>query len=149
MPATLTLANCTVDQASVLIGGGSLTTLYVQSTNGVYANVTNSFSPTAWYGACNDFYNCAQTFGTLQLSASASPFQSVGAGNYYLTDASGFRNAGTNYGVPAALQADLQKRTTYPPTVFCATALTNALTFSPQAQRDSDALDAGVHLRPD
>jgi hypothetical protein len=68
--------------------------------------------------------------------------------NYYLTDASLFRNAGTASGLSASLISDLGKRTTYPPLVVGATNLNNSQSFSPQVQRDTDTLDIGYHYDP-
>jgi hypothetical protein len=139
------LINCTVDQAVNLAGGSG--SLSFSSINSIYVNITNSSTGT-FSGNNNGFFNSAQTFGTTTRTVSVSPFQSAGAGNYYLTDASGFRNFGTASGLSASLISDLGKRTTYPPLVIAATNLTTSQTYSPQAQRDTDTLDAGYHYDP-
>src|SRR5947208_9870708 len=73
------------------------------------------------------------------------PFQSVRVGNYYLTDASGFRNAGTNVNISVALLADLAKRTTYPPLLISQTTFSSDQTLSAVSKRDTDAPDLGYH----
>ena len=95
-----------------MVGGTWSGAFTVLSTNSVYANITNS-SSIAWSGNVNGFYYSLPTSAAAH-SVLASPFQSVGAGNYYLTDASGFRNAGTTSSLPASLLRDLAKRTTLP-----------------------------------
>jgi hypothetical protein len=89
-------------------------------TNCIFANVTNLTNNASAYlllfqilGCTNGFYNCP-TFGSGQLTNNASPFQSVGAGNYYLTNGCVFTNAGTT-NIDPTLLADLQTRTTFPP----------------------------------
>ena len=146
-PLTLRLANCTLDRATRIAqltsGGLSLT-----ATNCIFANITNTSPGVTFAGDNNGFYNSAQQFGAAQSTVTTSPFQSVGAGNYYLTAASGFANAGTNAGIPVWLQADLSKRTTYPPTVVCNAILTNDQILSPQAQRDTSVCSLGMHYDP-
>jgi hypothetical protein len=144
-PVNPSLVNCTVDQAANLVGGTG--TLSFSAVNCVFANLTNSTSGT-FSGDHNGFFNSAQSFGTSQFSVSASPFQSAGAGKYYLTDASGFRNSGASSGLSASLISDLGKRTTYPPLIVAATTLNAPQIFSPQAQRDTDTLDLGYHYDP-
>src|SRR5262249_35568027 len=84
---------------------------------------------------------------TARLSSAAGVFQVVGAGSYYLADQSTNRNAGTT-NVDATLLADLQKKTTYPPLVYSNATIAVDTTFGPQAQRDTDAPDLGVHYDP-
>lgn len=140
--STFSLVNCTIDHASQVVNGNYLT---VTSYNSIYANVVELVDTIS--GSNNGFYN-SPTFGTSQYVVYSSPFQSVGAGNYYLTDASGFRNVGTTTGVSSSLLAALQQRTTYPPLVFADLLITNNMTLSPQVQRDTDTLDLGFHPEP-
>ena len=139
------LVNCTVDQAANLVGGSG--SLSYSAINSVFANITNSTSGT-FSGNNNGFYSSSQSFGSSRTTVTSSPFQTVGAGNYYLTDASGFRNAGTSSGVSASLLTDLGKRTTYPPYVVATTTINTPQTYSAQAQRDTDTLDLGYHYDP-
>lgn len=132
---TPTLVNCTVDQVTKLVGGTG--TLSYSAVNSVFANITNSTSGT-FSGNNNGFFNSAQSFGTSKFIVSASPFQSIGAGNYYLTDASGFRNAGTSSGLSSSFISDLARRTTYPPLIIATTTLNTPQSYSAQAQRDTD-----------
>jgi hypothetical protein len=146
-PLGLTLANCTLDRASLIAsqtaGGFSL-----NATNCILANITNTSAGVTFAGANNGFFSSAQQFGAARSIVTTSPFQSVGAGNYYLTPASAFATAGTNAGIPAWLQADLRQRTTYPPIVICNTLLTNDQILSPQAQRDTSICSLGMHYDP-
>jgi hypothetical protein len=85
---------------------------------------------------------------TLKNSAMASSgtgvYQTVGAGSYYLVNGSTNRAAGTA-NINAALLADVQTMTTYPPVVVSAGWFTNNYTFFPQAQRNTMVLDLGYH----
>jgi hypothetical protein len=88
---------------------------------------------------------------TLKNSAEAPSgtgvYQTVGGAGYYLVNGSTNRDAGTTT-LNAALLADLQNMTTYPPVVINPGWFTNNYTFFPQAQRDTDAPDLGYHYDP-
>ena len=117
-------------------------------TNCILANVTNltkggSFTLNGGY---NGFYN-SPTLGTSQFTNTFYPFQSVGGGNYYLTDGCGFHNVGAN-NIDSTLLASLKTRTTYPPMVYSNTVISDGY-FPPQAQRDTNAApDLGYHYDP-
>lgn len=81
------------------------------------------------------------------ISPSGPVFQSVGAGNYYLTNNSIYRNAGTTNITPALL-AQLAQKTTYPPILYTNVVFSNNITLNPQAQRDYDTPDLGYHYDP-
>ena len=119
--------NLTLDNFSHLRGGYYSPTVYL--TNTLLANISDT---TYYYGANNAVDN--------------SPFQTVGACTHYLKPNSAWRNAG-NSGINSALLTDLRKRTTYPPVVLT-NAITLDTTLSPQAQRDTDAVDIGWHADP-
>ena len=127
----------------------ALITSSVSSANGyfynsVFANVTNLYSGAASAaGNHNGFYS-SPTFGSSQYSSTGYPFQSVGAGNYYLASGSPFRDVGITNGLSSSLLTELKKRTTYAPLVLTNT-VTVATTLGPQAQRDTDTLDLGFH----
>jgi hypothetical protein len=145
---TLTLLHCTFDQSSqTFLVGSSDHAVSVYSTNCVYANQTNASTVSATYASNNGFYSASQ-FGSPAFAASGSPFQSVGAGDYYLTDASGFRGLGTTSGIPPSLLADIGRRTTYPPLVTVNALLTNSQTLWPQAGRNTAVPDLGFHYDP-
>ena len=75
-------------------------------------------------------------------------YQTVGAGSYYLTNGSPYRNVGTT-NISPALLAEIRNKTTYPPIVFTGTTISTATNFSPQAIRDtSTLLDIGFHYDP-
>jgi len=81
------------------------------------------------------------------LSNSRGIYQIAGAGSYYLTNSSPYRNCGTT-NIDTALLADIASKTTYPPIVYSNTTISVATTFSPQAQRDTDTPDLGYHYDP-
>jgi hypothetical protein len=117
--------------------------------NCVFANVTNLAaypSSLTLSGTNNGFYNSfgGSTFGTSPVTASGYPFQSVGGGNYYLTNGSPFRNVGTT-NIDAGLLAGIQTKTTYPPVTCTNQTFSTPTTFSPQAPRDTDTPDLGYH----
>ena len=131
-PLSLKLANCTFDRASLIAyqtGGG----FGLNATNCIFSNITNTSGGVTFAGAYNGFYRSAQQFGAAQSIVTNSPFQSVGAGNYYLTAASGFTNAGTTTGIPPWLQTDLRRRarTARPRPRFRFAALPNDMGRSP------------------
>ncbi|MGP8218816.1 MAG: immunoglobulin domain-containing protein [Limisphaerales bacterium] len=116
-------------------------------TNCILANVNSLTNVVLTLsGSYNGFYN-SPTFGTVTSGSAVYPFQSVGAGNYYLTNGCGFQNVGTT-NIDSALLAALRQKTTYPPIVYSNTTISVATTFSPQAQRDTDMPDLGYHYDP-
>ena len=146
-PVTCTLENCTFDRSTQLFGG-SANGVTLKSTNSIYVSMTNSTTGVTFAANFNGFYNDVQSFGGSQVIAPSFPFQTVGAGSYYLVADSNFRNAGTSAGIPSALLTDLQKRTTYPPLVTAAAILNSPQSYFPQVQRDTDTLDLGFHYDP-
>jgi hypothetical protein len=117
-------------------------------TNCVFANVTNLYNvvPTTFSGSYNGFYNC-QPFGTSQTTNGCYPFQTVGAGAYYLASGCNFTNAGTT-NIDSALLADLNNKTTYPPLVLSNGLIAAPTNWGPTAPRDTDAPDLGYHYDP-
>jgi hypothetical protein len=99
-------------------------------------------------GAYNGFYNSTE-FGTSPVTNNFYPFQSVLGGNYYLTNGCAFVNAGTT-NIDPIFFASLAQKTTYPPIVYSNpfNETTTNVTFSPQAQRDTDVPDLGYHYDP-
>ena len=73
-------------------------------------------------------------------------FQTAGYGQRYLAASSPYRNAGTT-NINATLLAALRQRTTYPPMLLTNDITVNT-TLTPQAQRDTDAIDLGYHYLP-
>jgi len=81
-------------------------------------------------------------------SPSTPVYQIVGAGNYYLTNNSPYRNAGTT-NIDPNLLAELAERTTYPPLLYSNTAISVVTSLSPAVQRDNvGAPDLGYHYDP-
>lgn len=78
----------------------------------------------------------------------AGIYQTVGAASYYLVQGSTNRGAGTT-NIDPALLADLEARTTYPPTNVSG-SITSNCTLYPVVSRDASgsALDLGYHYDP-
>ena len=136
---TLDVQNATFNNIFCLAAGSGSGT--VALTNCILANVTNGYSGGALTGGNNGFYNTPE-FGAGAVTNTFYPFQRVGAGSYYLTNNSPYRDAGTT-NIDSTLLAELATKTTYPPLVYSNTAISVSMTFSPQAQRDTDTPDLG------
>jgi len=104
--------------------------------------LTNSIL-TAIGGGTNNFAMA----DTLLAGSGGGIYQTVGAGNYYLTNSSVYRNAGTT-AVDPNLLAGLQTQTTYPPILLTNITVSTNVTLSPQAQRDTGTPDLGYHYEP-
>jgi hypothetical protein len=115
--------------------------------NCVFANVTAITDQYTFIGGDHNGFYSSPEFGTSTFTNTSNPFQTVGAGGYYLTNGSPFRNVGTP-GISSDLLADLQQKTTYPPLVYSNQTFSVATNFSPQAQRDTDTPDLGYHYDP-
>ena len=123
--------------------------------------VTNLLTTAAANGSTLSLTNCLITGGggispvqgstnlanSVWLASNAGAFQTVGGGTFYLAAGSTNRNAGTTNLNPDLL-ISLGKKTTYPPIAYTNMAFTSAMTFNPQAQRDTDAPDLGYHYEP-
>jgi hypothetical protein len=142
---TADFQNTTFAGSSCVAYGVGDTTMNI--TNCVFANIgifaTNSsgLSPSADY---NGFYNCGE-FGSDVTTNPTSPFQTVGAGSYYLASGGNFHNAGTT-NIDPMLLASLPQTTTYPPLVYSNQVINVPTALSPQAQRDNTGNPAlGYH----
>jgi len=71
-------------------------------------------------------------------SPSAPVYQSVNGGNYYLTNASPYRAAGTA-NIDPTLLANLQKKTTWAPILYNGVTFATNATFNPWAPRDTNS----------
>jgi hypothetical protein len=127
-----TAANMTAHYCTNFFGNSTGT---VRLTNCLFACASN------WQ--CTTTYTNASTF----LTSDSGVFQTVGGGAHYLADNSVYRNQGTT-NIAASLLADIRTKTTYPPLFYSNVTLTNYTTFSPQAQRDTDAPDIGYEYEP-
>ena len=74
-------------------------------------------------------------------------FQTVGAGQHYLTNNTIWRDAGTT-NINSALLTYLRRSTVYPPTLYSNSLLSAATTITPQPIRDTNAPDLGYHAAP-
>ena len=112
-------------------------------------NLTNiaGYADATFTGTNNGFYN-SPAFGSATNGSSAYPFQTVGAGDYYLTNGCPFTNAGT-INIDPVLLTDLQHKTTYPPLLLTNQTVAANTNLSPQAPRDTNAAPSlGYHYDP-
>jgi hypothetical protein len=144
----ITAENNTFSQIGCLaLGPSSPNGCSMAATNCIFANVTNlTIGSIALSGGTNGFY-ISSTFGSV-VTNSAYPFQSVGAGSYYLTDSCNFLNAGTT-NISATLLASLRQKTTWSPLVFSNATLSADTNFGPVAARDTAVSPSlGYHYEP-
>jgi hypothetical protein len=130
--------NTTVDAQNTTFSGSSylaspLNNVSLSLENCILANVSalTNITSISISGTNNGFYN-SPAFGTSQVTNTFYPFQSVGAGNYYLTNGCNFFNAGTT-NINATLLASLQQKTTYPPLLLTNQTIAINTTLNPQA----------------
>ena len=131
----------TMDNSPLLVGSG---VAVFTATNCIFAD--SSTSSNVFSGGNNGFYNYTASFGS-SYSATGYPFQSVGAGNYYLASGTGLSGVGTT-NIDATLLSQLQQKTTHPPNVSTTGTVLFNLTLYPQAQRDIGTPDLGYHYDP-
>jgi Mg-chelatase subunit ChlD len=131
---TGTLQNVTVRECKTLIATYAC------------ANVTNSLL----IAVTNTGVNLGGTFYGAYNGTNSSPsaaLQTVGGGAHYLLASGPYRDAGTT-NIDATLLAELRRKTTQPPIVFSNVAISLPTTFTPQAERDKNAIDLGFHYDP-
>ncbi|MGA2750690.1 MAG: hypothetical protein ABSG59_18110 [Verrucomicrobiota bacterium] len=122
------------------IAPGGTTGLSVNFTNCIFSRVTNLANQTfSFNGSYNGFYS-SPSFGGNIITNTSYPFQTFGAGAYYLAAGSTNGNSGTT-NINSTWLVDLQSRTTYPPLWLTNTFTTN-LVLVPQVPRDN----AGAHV---
>jgi hypothetical protein len=163
---SLTLNDASVDAQNVTFGntngfGGVLISGQVAQwnahfTNCIFANlswfVTGTSSPGNPTGGNNGFYNNSDpsgpTFGSSVPNPTSYPFQSKGAGNFYLAYNCAFTNAGTPY-IDSTLLASLAQRTVYPPLVVSNVTFSTPTNWAPISQRGNGVTpDLGYHYDP-
>jgi len=144
--ATVEAENATVSSNKYLVTYTSTSGVTVGFTNSIFSGVTYlTNSAYALSGNNNGFYATSE-FGNNPIPAASYPFQTVGAGGYYLASGCPFLNAAT-INVDASILADLAQKTVYPPLTKI-TTITNNLTLFPQAQRDTGTPSLGWHYDP-
>ncbi|HXJ41832.1 MAG TPA: hypothetical protein VNH18_21320, partial [Bryobacteraceae bacterium] len=143
---TVTVENGTFSGSSYLATGPSSSGSSLSLVNCILANVTNLSAGVFTLSGDYDGFYQTTTFGTHISTTSTSPFQTIGAGNFYLTVGNSFRNAGTT-NIDSTLLNDLTNRTTFPPNVVWLTQITTNMLLSPQIQRDNSPTtrDLGWH----
>ena len=147
------LKNCTVDQSTQFANGitGTSSPYNVYCVNCVLSRAGANTGNVVLSGANNGFYTSGSgqitAFGTATQISTTLPFQTAGAGNYYLAKNSAFRNAGQTAGISTSLQSDIKLRTTYPP-ILLTTGGTLGKLLDPAVARDTDVPDLGYHYDP-
>ena len=155
--ASIGAQNVTFDSATALVQQTGQTAYGLNLVNCILANV----AATGWSGNPSDhlngnnngFYNTPFTFGTVPISPTANPpFQTAGAGNYYLVSGSGFNNQGTSVIDPTLLAELTRKTTVAPPNVtdyYFLPYIPAGTTWTTQVQRDTSCTpDLGYHYDP-
>jgi len=105
------------------------TTPELNLTNCVLADITNSPSgPIVLNGGTNGFWK-SPVFGYV-VTNTFYPFQTAGAGNYYLASGCSFANSGST-NINSDLLANLRQKTTFPPVVLAHTNISN-VALAPQ-----------------
>jgi hypothetical protein len=138
------LANCTIKGFYYLEYGNHGN--YGYAVNSIFANGCWGGN-SSWQGSYNGFYNASTTFGYPATTVGSSPFQTVGAGSFYLATNT-FRGIGTA-NISSSLLADLAAKTTWPPIVYSNITFSIATNFSPRAWRDTNSSpDLGYHYDP-
>jgi RHS repeat-associated protein len=107
---------------------------------------TNLFLTNCILSAVTNLGSCT-TQSVAVVSSGSGVFQPTGAGGYYLTNNSPYRNAGTT-NINSALLAQLSKKTTYPPVLILNSNFNALTTLGPIIQRDTDTPDLGYHYDP-
>ena len=149
--ATVTAEHATIGGSLFLATAPSTQThSSIILTNCILANVTNLISGVFYVtnGNYNGFYNTPEVWDN-PVTNNYCPFQTVGAGSYYLTNGCRFSNAGTT-NIDSTLLSILQQKTTYPPIIYNVPGVyfSTSLNLFPQAQRDTDVPDLGYHYDP-
>lgn len=126
-------------------GGAGL--VYVDYPGGTTISITNSIISKQPIVVSPTTYTLATNCTTWQQSPASPLYQTAGGGEFYLTNNSACRNAGTT-NVSPSLLAQLKLKTTYPPLIYSGVAFSTVTNFSPQAQRDTDVPDQGYHYDP-
>jgi uncharacterized repeat protein (TIGR03803 family) len=147
--------NATFSDSDCFWGQSAAISFTFALTNCILANITNLDSYPSSATNIIGAYNCsyaAPILGVFYDLTYTNPFQSVGAGNYYLANGSPFRAAGTP-NIDPDLLADLAQKTTYPPLVYDGTNISGLGTLGPQASRDTNTAaesvpDLGWHYPP-
>ncbi len=138
--------NCTFDSCPILVVGSYVYEGSFTFENSIFSDISElnyeTYGEISLSGNNNGFYS-SPTFGTSYTSVSSSPYQSVGAGNYYLSSTSRFLTNGTT-NISPALLSQLQMKTTQPP-LFLTNPITANTVLTPQAQRDTNGTELGFH----
>ena len=112
-------------------------------SNCVFANITNlTNGVVTMSGGYNGFYN-TPNFGSATITTPTFPFQTVGAGSYYLATGCAFTNGGST-NINSTLLAMLSQRTTYPPLFYTNLTISTNFTLAPQALRTRVAVQTWV-----
>jgi hypothetical protein len=106
----------------------------------------NLFLTNSLLSAVTNLGSCT-TQSVAVVSSGTGIFQTVGAGAYYLTNSSPYRDIGTT-NINPSLKIQLHRKTTYPPILVLNSNFNAVTTLGPAVQRDTDTPDLGYHYDP-
>ena len=155
------LNNVTVDRSWQLLNDGVFAEdATVELTNSILSSVTNMIKMDGYDGYSYDAPTTLQNSliagimtsnaiivsnSSYEIPGPTNLFQTVGGGNYYLTNGSPFRGQGTA-NIDPNLLADIAYKTTWPPVVYMQTNISSLGTLSPVVPRDTNSSpDLGYH----
>ncbi len=140
--------NCTIDTCTKLIYYTGLYYSYFTIDNSILSNVSSNgtLGMLTLGGSYNGFYN-STTFGSSYTTVSSSPYESAGAGNYYLPSISPFLTLGNINNIGSALLSQLQMKTVIAPLILT-NLFTNYAVLAPVVQRDTAGTALGFHYDP-
>ena len=151
------ILNCSVNLHNVLLAmvwfpvAGSVwapSQLSGEQVSAVCYDFTDQWSSASLVNSLVSYWdslgNCTTSFSQTGYLFNP-PWQTAGGGSFYLADNT-YRGHGTT-SISAAMLAELQNKTTYPPTLLTGT-LTTPTTLVPQVQRNTGNPDLGYHYDP-
>jgi hypothetical protein len=144
------VCNCTIDLCTKFINvltATQNTAGTFKVTNSIVSNISsnNSLGDLTLSGGDNAFYS-SPTFGSSYTTLGSNPYESIGAGNYYLPSTSSLLALGTT-NVGSALLSQLQMKTVIAPLTLT-NLFTNYTMLTPVVQRDTTGMALGFHYDP-
>lgn len=140
----VTFANSATNGSSI-VGKYPINNWAINLTNCMLVNMQYKFKIGDYLNGDHNGSFPPNYIGNNYINSTVYPFTSVGAGNYYLTNGTPFRNVGTT-NTDSALLELLVKGTTQPPLVLSNLISSSSTNLGPQVQRDTNAFpDLGYH----
>jgi hypothetical protein len=139
--------NCTIDSSSELFYAPSNVSGAFGFTNCILSSISSlgTLDDLDAIGGYNAFSNTWTSFGSPYTNLTASPYQSNGAGHYYLPTTSGLLTYGTS-DIASSLLSQLQAKTTQAPqSPFLTNSYTANTTLDNVALLDTPGTALGFH----